>query len=238
MEEVGAFRRTFSFGMPRSRHAVEARHVSKVYQGPKENEVYTDLSLQILRGDFVVLLGPVGSGKTTLLNLLAGLERPTSGSITIDGTDITYLRDDQVTAFRAETIGLVPQVQNLVDHLSVYSNVELPLHFLGIKKDERRDKVDRVLERIGLGGDEDRVVGTLSVGEKQLVAIARALVHDPPVILLDEPTEALDPLISEVVFEFLKGDNMTKGKTVVAATHDKRLVELARKTVRLRKKLP
>jgi len=152
--------------------------------------------------------------------------------------DITKLQGDALAAFRAQNIGLVPQVQNLIPGLTIYENVELPLHFLNVGKPERGDRVEGVLDRIGIGGDADRMVETLSVGERQLVSIARALVNDPPILLLDEPTEALDPLMSEVILGILRGDNLIAGKTLFVTTHDKRVINLARRTLRIKKQIP
>jgi len=173
-----------------------------------------------------------------MLNMFAGLERPTSGSIIVMGQDITQMDSDELGAFRARNIGLVPQVQTLIPELSVYENVELPLHFAKIDRETRQRKVDQVIEKVGIRGEAERTVSTLSVGERQMVSFARALVNDPPILLLDEPTEALDPLMSEVVLGLLRGDNMTSGKTIFVTTHDKRVTDLARKTLRVKKKIP
>jgi len=218
-----------------NKFAVELKHVSKAYG---EAEVYSDLHFQLLRGTFVALVGPIGSGKTTMLNMLCGLERPTTGAIIVMGQEITKLSDDELGEFRAGTIGLVPQVQTLIPELTVRENVELPLHFAKIDRDTRQRKVDYVLEKIGIRGESKRIVSTLSVGERQMVAFARALVNDPPILLLDEPTEALDPLMSEVILGVLRGDNMTAGRTIFVTTHDRRVTELARRTLRVKKKIP
>ena len=217
------------------RFAIELKHVSKSYENA---EVYADLHFQLLRGTFVALEGPIGSGKTTLLNMFAGLERPSGGSIFVYGQDITKMDDDTLAAYRAKTIGLVPQVQTLIPELTVYQNVELPLLFAKVPREDRQRRVDEVLERVGVRGEAGRVAGTLSVGERQMVSFARALVNDPPVLLLDEPTEALDPLMSEVVLGVLRGDNMTAGKTVFVTTHDRRVTVLARRTLRVKKRIP
>ena len=154
------------------------------------------------------------------------------------GQEITKLSNDELGEFRAGTIGLVPQVQTLIPELTVRENVELPLHFAKIDRDTRQRKVDYVLEKIGIRGESKRIVSTLSVGERQMVAFARALVNDPPILLMDEPTEALDPLMSEVILGVLRGDNMTAGRTIFVTTHDRRVTELARRTLRVKKKIP
>ncbi|MDG7010875.1 MAG: ATP-binding cassette domain-containing protein [Nitrososphaerota archaeon] len=202
------------------------------------SEVYTDLHFQLLKGTFVALAGPIGSGKTTLVNMFAGIERPTEGTIIVMGQDITAMDDDALAAFRAKTIGLVPQVQTLIPELTVYENVELPLYFLKVDRDARKKKVDAAMSRVGVSGEAKRAAGTLSVGERQMVSFARALVNDPPILLLDEPTEALDPLMSEVVLGLLRGDNMTEGRTIFVTTHDRKVSDLARRTLRVSKKIP
>ena len=203
-----------------------------------EAEVYSDLHFQLLKGTFVALSGPIGSGKTTMLNMLAGIERPSGGTIVVKGQDLTKMDDDGLAAFRAANIGLVPQVQTVIPELTVAENVELPLYFLGVDRDARRQKAGAAMAKVGISGEASRLAGTLSVGERQMVSFARALVNDPPILLLDEPTEALDPLMSEVVLGLLRGDNMTKGKTIFVTTHDRKVTELARTTLRVRKKIP
>ncbi len=218
--------------------AVEVKHVSKSYGPNGEAEIYSDLHFQLLRGTFVALVGPIGSGKTTMLNMFAGLERPTTGTILVMGQDITGMSEDALGEFRARNIGLVPQMQTLMPELTVTENVSLPLHFAGVPREDRTRMVESVMEKVGIRGEAKRVVSTLSVGERQMVSFARALVNDPPVLLLDEPTEALDPLMAEVVLGLLRGDNMMAGKTIFVTTHDRRVTELARKTLRVKKKIP
>ena len=224
--------------MSHDRFAIELNHVKKSYGPNGHGEVYTDLHFQLLRGTFVALEGPIGSGKTTLLNMFAGIEKPTAGSILVHGQDITKMEGDALASYRAKMFGLVPQVQTLIPELTVYQNVELPLMFAKVGRDDRRRRVDEVIERVGIKGEAERVSGTLSVGEMQMESYARALVNAPPILLLDEPTEALDPLMSEVVLGLLRGDNMTAGKTIFVTTHDRRVTALARRTLRVRKKIP
>ena len=222
----------------RAKNAVETEHLRKVFSNPQPREVFADVDLEIQQGEFVAALGPVGSGKTTLINLIAGLDRPTSGSIYIHGIETTRLSENDLASLRAAKLGLVPQVQNLLDELTVYENVELPLFFLKLNRESRASRVAQVLDRMGISSEAHREVSELSVGERQMVSIARALAPDPSTILMDEPTESLDPLISEVILELLRGDNLTNGKTIFVATHDRKIINLASRTVRVKKRMP
>ncbi|HEY6282354.1 MAG TPA: ABC transporter ATP-binding protein [Nitrososphaerales archaeon] len=237
MAQLGVFQK-HAEQANQNKYSVEVKHVRKSYGAKGETEIYSDLHFQLLKGTFVALVGPIGSGKTTMVNMFAGIERPTSGSIIVMGQDITQLDEDAMSAYRARTIGLVPQVQTLIPELTVYENVELPLHFAKVDRESRIEKMDKVLERVGIRGEVNKVVAKLSVGEKQMVSFARALVNEPPILLMDEPTEALDPLMSEVVLGLLRGDNMTEGRTIFVTTHDKRVTDLARRTLRVNKKIP
>lgn len=238
MGQVELVQRAATPAVWKAKNAIETEHVTKVFSQPHRREVFVDVSLQIEQGEFVAALGPVGSGKTTLINLISGLDRPSSGSIYINGIETTRLSENALASVRAAKLGIVPQVQNLLDELTVYENVELPLLFLKLNGESRASRVAQVLDRMGISSEADREVSGLSVGEKQMVAIARALAPDSSIILMDEPTESLDPLISEVILELLRGDNLTKGKTIFVATHDRKIINLASRTVRVKKKIP
>ena len=241
MEQVGLTRRSGA----EAACAVELRHVRKVYGSDyrTRREVFADVSLRAAPGEFLAIAGPIGCGKTTLINMIAGLDRPTNGLIKVNGVETTRLTDDQLSGLRAATIGLVPQVQSLIDDLTVAENVEVPLFFLPDNDKQKQEKqsrgirVEEALKRMGLVSDARRKVGALSVGERQMVAIARALVTDPPILLMDEPTESLDAVMSDMVLELLRGYNVTKGKTMIVTTHDKNLSNMASRTIRLKKRL-
>ncbi len=226
-----------AFGGPTTTVA-QLTHVSKVFLEPEQRQVFTDVNLRVKRGEFLALAGPVGSGKTTLVNLLAGLERPSSGSIHLLARETTRVSGRELTTLRLASIGLVPQVQNLIQEFTVSQNVELPLFLLGKgRRESRLSRVQEVLALMGINADAERKVAGLSVGEKQLVSIARAMVKDPPLLVMDEPTESLDPLVSELILEMLRGDNALRAKTLIIATHDKRIIELATRTVRMNSKI-
>jgi len=238
LELIPGLSRSAFGGATTTATVTQLTHVRKVFLEPKRREVFTDINMRVKRGEFVALAGPVGSGKTTLVNLLAGLERASSGSIQVLGKETTRLSGRELTALRLASLGLVPQVQNLMQEFTVSQNVELPLFFLGEgERESRLSRVQEVLVLMGINADAERRVADLSVGEKQLVSIARAIVKDPPLLVMDEPTESLDPLVSEVILEMLHGDNALRAKTLIIATHDKRIIELATRTVRMSAKI-
>lgn len=212
-------------------------HVKKTYNGQHgQIKVFEDLNLKVKVGECVVITGPTGCGKTTLLNLIAGFDYPDSGSIVINNVDIVKLNANIITTFRAKNMGIVFQSNTLIPELSVYENLELPLVFLGIKKADRKKRIEEVAKKAFINGYLERRVSTLSAGEKQIVAVARALVSDPPIMLMDEPLEALDPLTLDIILAFFKGEILNK-KTVIVTTHKKRITEIAGKVVSLRRKL-
>jgi len=183
-------------------------------------------------------MGPTGSGKTTLLNLFAGLDKPTQGRVIIDNVDLSTLNDDQLTELRARKMGIVFQFYNLIPSLNVLENVELPLLFMNIPREEREVRALRVLDAVGLGNRYHDHPAILSGGELQMVAIARALVTEPPIILLDEPTGNLDALTVQDLLVIFRGLHILKNRTIVVATHNRRVAEATKRVINLRKRIP
>ena len=208
--------------------AVELLHVSKTYrEGDSERAVLDDVSVAIAAGEIAVLVGRSGSGKSTLLNLIAGIDRPTAGRVVVDGTDLTALDEDARTRFRRRRIGFVFQFFNLIPLLTVEENLLLPLELNGLADAAGVARAHRLLERVGLGGRGASLPDRLSGGEQQRVAIARALVHDPALILADEPTGTLDAETAAAVLALLDGLAREGGKTVVMVTHSREVVGVA-----------
>ena len=208
--------------------AVELLHVRKTYrEGDSERVVLDDVSVAIEPGQIAVLVGRSGSGKSTLLNLIAGIDRPTGGRIVVDGTDLTALDEDARTRFRRRRIGFVFQFFNLIPLLTIEENLLLPLELNGVSPAAGMARARGLLERVGLGGRGGSLPDRLSGGEQQRVAIARALVHDPALILADEPTGTLDAETATVVLALLDGLAREAGKTVVMVTHSREVVGVA-----------
>ncbi|MFL2933189.1 MAG: ABC transporter ATP-binding protein [Nitrososphaerales archaeon] len=198
------------------------------------NVIFSNINLEIEPGEIVAAKGTIGSGKTTLLNLICGIIRPTSGRIYIDKYDITKLSSDKLSALRANIFGIVPQKTNLIPELSIKQNLELPLMLNGIDKDKRNSIVNETLDKLGLISLSDRLAGTLSVGESEIVSIARSMVSDPPILLMDEPTEGLDPIISEMILSLLRGDSIMNQKTIFITTHDERILNIANRVINVK----
>jgi putative ABC transport system ATP-binding protein len=208
--------------------AVELLHVCKTYrEGDAERAVLDDVSVAIEPGEIAVLVGRSGSGKSTLLNLIAGIDRPTSGRVVVDGTDLTALDEDTRTRFRRRRIGFVFQFFNLIPLLTVEENLLLPLEMNGMADAAGLSRARGLLERVGLGGRGASLPDRLSGGEQQRVAIARALVHEPALILADEPTGTLDAETATAVLALLDGLAREAGKTVVMVTHSREVVGVA-----------
>jgi putative ABC transport system ATP-binding protein len=215
---------------------VEIEHLSKVYRkGTQEVPVLRDLDLSVEAGEFVVLMGPSGSGKTTLLNLIAGIDRPTSGTIRVGGEDLAALSRSRLAAWRARNVGYIFQLYNLIPVLTAFENVELPLLLLPLSRSERRKRVEVALEAVGLLDRYDHYPRQLSGGQEQRVAIARAIVADPTILVADEPTGDLDAETADATLTLLKRLNEEMGKTLVMVTHDPHAAAAARRLVRLEK---
>jgi len=211
---------------------VELDHVSKIYrQGQRDYWALRDITLIIPQGSWYAVMGPSGCGKSTLLNLLAGIDRPTSGIVRVAGTTLNGLSEEALTRWRRQTVGIVFQFFQLLPTLTVLENVELPLAFARMRQARKRAQL--LLERVGVAHLADRLPTTLSGGEQQRVAIARALANDPPLILADEPTGNLDSAASEQVMQLFQ-TLWQEGRTIVLVTHDSAIAQWAQATVHLR----
>jgi len=215
---------------------IAVREVGKVYQrGAESVPVLSGLSLDITSGDYVALMGPSGSGKTTLLNLIGGIDKPTTGSIAVDGTDIGQLQGRALAKWRASHIGFIFQLYNLIPVLTALQNVELPLLLVKMSGKERKQRATTALELVGLGDRLSHYPRQLSGGQEQRVAIARALVSDPAILLADEPTGDLDRKSADEILGLLERLNTEFKKTVVMVTHDPHAAERAKRLVHLEK---
>jgi putative ABC transport system ATP-binding protein len=208
--------------------AVDVQHVRKVYKRDSQDIVVLDgLSLEVPEGEFVALMGPSGSGKTTLLNLIAGIDRPTSGKVLVAGTDLGTLSEGQLAKWRSRSVGFIFQFYNLIPVLTALENVELPLLLTRLSKKQRRDRAMTALKVVGLADRYKHYPRQLSGGQEQRVAIARAIVGDPAVLVADEPTGDLDAKSAEEILNLLQTLNGEFKKTIVMVTHDPRAAERA-----------
>ena len=215
-------------------HLIEVRDVYKIYN-PGENQVNAldGVSITIDEGEFVAIIGQSGSGKSTLMNMLGLLDTPTHGEYYINGKLVDDLTDDQMSAIRNEEIGFIFQGFNLISSLTALENVELPLVYRGMPKQERREISQDALERVGLGGRMNHLPAEMSGGQQQRVAVARAIAARPPVILADEPTGNLDTKSTKEVMAILH-ELKDEGRTVIVITHDKEIAEEAERVIRIR----
>lgn len=206
--------------------------LKKVY-GSGENEVHAldGISLEAEQGEFVSIVGTSGSGKSTLLHMLGGLDRPDSGTVTIDGKSIFSLKDEELTIFRRRKIGFVFQNYNLVPSLNVYENIVLPVQLDGREPD--REYIDSIIETLGLLEKLENLPNNLSGGQQQRVAIARALASKPAIILADEPTGNLDSKTSQDVLGLLKVTSAKYSQTIVMITHNEEIAQLADRIIRI-----
>ena len=215
---------------------VGIRSLSKYYtRGDQIIPVLVDIDLDVAAGDFIALMGPSGSGKSTLLNLIAGIDKPSSGEIDIAGVNIALLSDSDLAAWRAANVGFIFQFYNLIPVLTAYQNIELPLMLTPLSRAERRERVETALALVGLTDRGDHYPNELSGGQAQRVAIARALITDPTLIVADEPTGDLDRTTAAEILSLLDRLNRDLGKTIIMVTHDPKAAEAAHRIVHLEK---
>ncbi len=192
------------------------------------------VDIEINRGEYLSIVGPSGSGKTTLFNLVGGLDRPTRGKVYIDGVDISQLDAYELAWLRCRKIGYIFQTFNLIPVLTALENVSLPTVFAGVPRDEGLEKAQKLLTSVGLGERVHHRPGELSAGQQQRVAIARAMANDPAIILADEPTGNLDLNTGMEIIDILHGLNRTRGMTLIAATHDLKMITASDRVVWMR----
>jgi putative ABC transport system ATP-binding protein len=217
---------------------VEIEDVRKVYRRDEfDVPVLNGVTVDVPRGDFLALMGPSGSGKTTLLNLIAGIDRPTSGKVIVDGKEISRFSETALAAWRARHVGFIFQMYNLIPVLNAFENVELPLLLTKLSKKQRREHVQTALEIVGLGDRLFHYPRQLSGGQEQRVAIARAIVTDPTLLVADEPTGDLDAKNAAETLDLLERLNKEFEKTIIMVTHDPKAAQHAKRTLHLEKGL-
>ena len=222
--------------MPSSGTLIAIDHVSKHYKRDAlVIRVLDGIDITIDRGEFLGLMGPSGSGKTTLLNLIAGIDRPTSGRVVVDGKEISSLSDSALTRWRSANVGFIFQLYNLIPVLTAFENVELPLLLTKLSRKERRDHVMTALGLVGLSDRIKHYPRQLSGGQEQRVAIARAIVSDPALLVADEPTGDLDAKSAQEILDLLGKLNTDLKKTIVMVTHDPHAAQRAHKVMHLDK---
>jgi len=215
---------------------VAIRELSKIYRQGDINVTALDgISLDIAKGEFLALMGPSGSGKSTLLHIIAGIDRPTSGSCRVQGVDVTQLNESELADWRNHNVGFVFQTFNLIPVLTAFENVELPLLLTRLNSRERRKQVQTALELVGLADRAHHLPKQMSGGQEQRVAIARALVTDPSLIVADEPTGNLDSHSAHDALEILQSLSRTAGKTVIMVTHDPKAASFGSRQIHLEK---
>ena len=197
-----------------------------------QTKALNDVTLQVEQGEFVAIMGPSGCGKSTLLNILGTLDSPTSGSYFFEGKQVDKMTENQLTALRKGNLGFIFQSFNLIDELTVYENVELPLVYLGMKTLQRKERVNKVLEKVNLLHRANHYPQQLSGGQQQRVAIARAMVNNPKILLADEPTGALDSKSGRQIMELFERLN-EEGVTIVMITHDAKIASYAKRVIHI-----
>ena len=220
--------------MTRNGAVVDCAAVTRVYrQGTQEVHALRGLTLEIATGEFTAICGPSGSGKTTLLNMIGALDRPTAGTIHLEGRDLGAMSQRERSHLRRDRIGFVFQAYNLMPVLTAYENAEMVLALQGVGVEERRDRVERILTDVGLEGLSQRRPDELSGGQQQRVAIARAIASNPAVVLADEPTANLDSENATNLLDIMEKQNRERRVTFLFSTHDPRVMERARRIVRV-----
>jgi putative ABC transport system ATP-binding protein len=215
---------------------IQVNNLSKSYwRNNLEIPVLHNITIEVEEGEFLALMGPSGSGKTTLLNLIAGIDRPTNGSIDVAGTDIAKLGESALAKWRSSNVGFVFQFYNLIPVLTAFENVELPLLLTKLSKSERRKHVETALNIVGLGDRIHHYPKQLSGGQEQRVAIARAIVTDPVILVADEPTGDLDKNSAQEILTLMERLNKEFKKTIVMVTHDQHAAERASRLLHLEK---
>jgi putative ABC transport system ATP-binding protein len=212
--------------MPDDQAAIRLEHISRHYtMGEAVIRAVDDVSLDLPSGEFLALLGSSGSGKSTLLNLIAGLDRPTSGAVIAQGQDLSQVSSLELARYRRQTVGMVFQSFNLLPRMTLEENVELPLRLAEVERGDRAARVREALDRVGLGKRITHRPSELSGGEQQRAAIARALVNRPKILLADEPTGNLDSATGESILTLLKEIQKNPGMTIIMVTHERPLAE-------------
>jgi len=213
---------------------IQVSHVSKIYQtGDVEVKALDDVSFSVKEGDFVAIMGPSGSGKSTLMHIIGALDSPTSGSYTLDGENVEKLTDDKLAEIRNKKIGFVFQFFNLLPRTSALKNVEMPMIYGGVKKEEREKTAKKLLEEVGLGDRMQNAPNQLSGGQQQRVAIARSLVMNPAIILADEPTGNIATVQAEEIMALFQKLNK-EGRTIIMITHEPDIAEHAKRIIHIR----
>ena len=212
---------------------VELNDVSKVYNGNRSNAALDSVSIGISAGQITAVMGPSGSGKSTLLNVIGGLDRPTRGSVLVDGADLGRFGEAALARFRRTRVGIIFQFFNLLNNLTALDNVLIPAQLAGVKASDARRRADDLLERLDITDQRNQYPARMSGGQRQRVAIARALINNPALLLADEPTGALDTRSGDQVLAILSDLNRS-GQTIVLVTHDERLASTrAHRVIRL-----
>ncbi len=213
---------------------IELRGIKKIYKmGDQEVAALAGIDLDIHKGEFAALMGPSGSGKSTLMNILGCLDRPTTGSYKLDGSEVSHLTDDELAYTRNRKIGFVFQNFNLLSKLSAVDNVALPLLYAGVGHSERTQRAMHFIEAVGLGPRADHMPSELSGGQRQRVAIARALANDPKIIMADEPTGNLDTKSTHEIMEIFE-DLHAQGRTIILVTHEPEIAACASRQLLVR----